>query len=84
MTQTVLVLVETQPMPWPARFTYLAAREERERLEDYAKDLLWLAVKSRYKDLPQPSKVAQGKARDTRTAKQIAADIVRKLTGRRN
>ena len=70
-------------MPWPARFAYLTARAERERLEDYAKDLLWLAVKNRYKDLPQPSKVGKGKPKDTRTAKQIAADVVKRLTGRR-
>ena len=45
-------------------------------------DLLWLAVKKRYPSLPQPSKLADDrKMKDTRTAKQIKEDLLRKLGG---
>lgn len=43
-------------------------------------DLLWLLAKRHYVNLPQPSDVARGDLRkDTRTAKQIEIDTLKKL-----
>lgn len=70
-------------MSWTARLNYLAVIAERDRLNNYAMDLLWLAVKNRYEDLPQPSMVAAGKAfRDQRTSREILADTRRKFEER--
>lgn len=45
----------------------------------YGMDLLWLIAKKSYNGLPQPSEIASGKKRDTRSAEQIKNDILKKL-----
>lgn len=67
---------------WESRWPYLTAKSEQKELELYQMDLLWLLAKRRYGNLPQPSKLADDRrTKDTRTAKQIKEDLLRKLGG---
>ena len=75
----VKCLTETRLSTWDARYAYMDVKAEDRRLELYNMDLLWLLAKRHYDNLPQPSVVARGEKKDTRTAKQIEIDTLKKL-----
>ena len=75
----VLSFVDAPFLDWNGRVAYIAARNERERWMIYAADLMWVAVKDRYSELPMPSEIAYPKKKDTRTAKQIMNDLINNL-----
>ena len=67
-------------MGWAGRLAYLTAKDEQKRVELYEADLLWLMVSRNYDDLPRPSAIYRGNVKkDSRTAKQIQNDILKKL-----
>lgn len=59
----------------------LESRTKKERLMEYASDLIWLIAKAKYDNFsaPMPSKVySKGSKKDTRTAIQIIDDLINK------
>ena len=70
-------------MEWPARFAYLAARQDNKRIEMYCWDLVWKLVTAHFDgDIPMPSEInGIKKQKDTRTAKQIFEDVINGLGG---
>ena len=73
-------MVEQPLLGWAGRNAYLTAKQEKDRIEVYAKDLLWLIAKRNYTGLKQPSDIYYNRDKtDVRTAKQIADDVVKKL-----
>ena len=66
---------------WASRFAYFSAKSEERNLYLYGMDLVWLGLKGRY-DIPQPSAYANKKViRDTRSAREIMKDTIKKLLG---
>lgn len=62
--------------------SYLAAVNECRQVELYAWDLLWAAVRDRFRDLPMPSEAWNNKHKiDRRSGKQIMEDILKGLGG---
>ena len=60
----------------------MMAKVEKRRLELYQMDLIWLLAKKYYNGLPQPSEIEYEKhTKDTRSAKQIQQDILKRLGG---
>ena len=68
-------------MEWRGRFAVLLDQAEKEQLRLYAYDLLWLSVKERYRNLPQPSKLAHSnvKKQDTRSAEDIKQYLLKRF-----
>ena len=73
-------MTETRLESWDARVPYLIAKHEQEQLELYQMDLIWLLTKRYYDNLPRPSDFVRQDRQDKRTAEQIKADMVKKLT----
>ena len=75
-------MVEHPQLEWTGRFAYLAARYERDSIDLYVKDLIWLIAKKSYDGLKQPSDIYHNRNRtDTRGKSQIVNDILKHLGG---
>lgn len=67
-------------LDWAGRLSYLAARAEKQQIETYGMDLVWLIAKRWYPDIPQPSEIAVKRRKtDRRNARQITDDVLKKL-----
>lgn len=78
----MISLVEHPALDWIGRANYLAAKDEERQIELYGMDLIWLLAKRYYPSIQQPSDVSENrKAADTRSARQIIKDTMKKLGG---
>ena len=79
---TVLSLVEYPALGWRARQNYLEARTDERAIEIYGMDLVYLLANRFYEGVEKPSEIYYTKhVKDTRSARTIVNDVVKKLTG---
>lgn len=84
MNEVVITLAENPTLDWSGRYSLLRAKADRRRTEIYAMDLLWLVANKYYNGLPpKPSEIESGERapKDTRSAKQIKDDLIKRLVG---
>lgn len=72
------------PLNWNGIINYLKARMKRQQVVEYVYDLIWAIAKAGYEkfETPMPTAVLHPEKKDTRTADEIKADIIKKLEGR--
>lgn len=78
----ILSLVEYPLLGWNGRFAYLSAKYEKNMIEMYGMDLVYLIAKKSYDGLSRPTDLYHRRdKRDTRSSKKIIADMLKKLGG---